>query len=499
MKSNNNNNEKTCSKEEMLTDEEKIISSYKTTGSIRLTVEETGENKIRVKRVLITHKLWTSKRTEEIEEMRLAGMKTGEIAEKLKISVKTVQSYLPYTRGSYDEVPETEFATRSYNYRKRMRSAEKGRKGKSREEEKARSGEGGGLQGMRVNLTLSQGLPFYEAMGLGCGDEAFDISAMAACVAADMGMDAAEDTPLSTVYKVRFSLDITGAPKAVLKNCGKMERAIVRDCVLPGNMNLQTLHYVIQRMFNFMDAHRYEFRFPDNDFNSVTNGGSLDTFLSLCGDVFAFAGPGELPECEERIYEPSCSLRSWFKEQYTPPYDNTFAEKVKASERKAAYLFKNTEFSVSADKLIEKGIIASADIKNVSVGEFSGYIPYLGQLSSGAVLSSVFSCADNLTYIYDPDGDNWKIHISVRASASVPGEITPFCTYTDGLPVMERVGGPAGYARFLQEVKNLSDKDIDWKAAISKGKNAPGGKAGILARARDKGWTGKLTSAKNML
>ena len=106
----------------------RILSSYERTNSIKETAAELGKTVIRIRRELITEEKWTSRRTEEIKKKYQEGKKIGKIAEELGISPKTVQNYLPYKRGKYEESPETEEATRSYNYRKRMKATEKKQK-----------------------------------------------------------------------------------------------------------------------------------------------------------------------------------------------------------------------------------------------------------------------------------------------------------------------------------------------------------------------------------
>ena len=73
------------------------------THSIDETVEETGINEYKVRRALITLGLWESRRSSEIVALKDQGLTTEEIADKLCLSVKGVESYLPYTRGAYLE------------------------------------------------------------------------------------------------------------------------------------------------------------------------------------------------------------------------------------------------------------------------------------------------------------------------------------------------------------------------------------------------------------
>ena len=72
--------------------------------------------------LLATEGLWTSKRTEQIAELRAQGLSVDQIAEQLGKDVKTIQTFLPYSRGQYGR-SESSDATRSKEYRDRMHAA----------------------------------------------------------------------------------------------------------------------------------------------------------------------------------------------------------------------------------------------------------------------------------------------------------------------------------------------------------------------------------------
>ena len=101
-----------------------IVELYKEHGSINKVVELVGgsASKIKVQRVLITEGLWSSKTSREIGELFEKGKSPQEIADDLKISVKSVQSYLPYTKGAYFE-NETSDSKASREYKQRNRHA----------------------------------------------------------------------------------------------------------------------------------------------------------------------------------------------------------------------------------------------------------------------------------------------------------------------------------------------------------------------------------------
>ena len=101
---------------------EQIISERKDGKSIAEIAKKLHTTQVRVQRVLITEGLWTSKRTRQIAEMRMQGMTIPEIAELLGKDEKTIQTFLPYSRGLYGR-NETIESVKSKDYRDRMQAA----------------------------------------------------------------------------------------------------------------------------------------------------------------------------------------------------------------------------------------------------------------------------------------------------------------------------------------------------------------------------------------
>ena len=79
-----------------------IIKEYQFTGSIIDIAEKLGISCTKVRRVLITEGLWSSRTSEEIGKLAKEGYSSGQISARLHITIKNVQAYLPYTRGMLD-------------------------------------------------------------------------------------------------------------------------------------------------------------------------------------------------------------------------------------------------------------------------------------------------------------------------------------------------------------------------------------------------------------
>ena len=99
-----------------------IIKEYQFTGSIIDIAEKLGISCTKVRRVLITEGLWSSRTSVEIGKLAKEGYSSGQIAARLHITIKNVQAYLPYTRGMYGHNLSGE-AIRSRNYRNRIQQA----------------------------------------------------------------------------------------------------------------------------------------------------------------------------------------------------------------------------------------------------------------------------------------------------------------------------------------------------------------------------------------
>ena len=88
---------------------------------------------------------------------------------------------------------------------------------------------------------------------------------------------------VNKLYQLRFDLisnptfnhydDELGMNEAERKDflrLAKAEKGISRTAIVPGDMNLHALHYMIQKMFGWQNSHLHMFSLSENDFKSVT-------------------------------------------------------------------------------------------------------------------------------------------------------------------------------------------------------------------------------------
>ena len=101
-----------------------IVESYRQTNSIIKTMEELHLSEVKVRRVLITEGMWSSETSKKIGSLKETGMSTAEIAEKLCMSVKNVQAYMPYENGAYGEETKNAYDSRRSRDKARWKIAD---------------------------------------------------------------------------------------------------------------------------------------------------------------------------------------------------------------------------------------------------------------------------------------------------------------------------------------------------------------------------------------
>lgn len=101
----------------------KIIEYFGKTKSVKKTAAELGTSIVKVRRVLITEGLWSSATSRKILELHKQGLTTKEIAERLHYTEKNIQAFLPYSRGTYGQDNQSMHSLRSKEYRERNQQA----------------------------------------------------------------------------------------------------------------------------------------------------------------------------------------------------------------------------------------------------------------------------------------------------------------------------------------------------------------------------------------
>lgn len=84
-----------------MTTKQDVLACYEETGTMLGVSQKLGISPDTVRRVLISNGIFPSKRVKEMTRLRMMGLTDDEIATYLRVKIKTVKKYTPYSRGSY--------------------------------------------------------------------------------------------------------------------------------------------------------------------------------------------------------------------------------------------------------------------------------------------------------------------------------------------------------------------------------------------------------------
>ena len=422
---------------------EQIISERKDGKSIAEIAKKLHTTQVRVQRVLITEGLWTSKRTRQIAEMRMQGMSISEIAELLGKDEKTIQTFLPYSRGLYGR-NETIESVKSKDYRERMQAA-----ATNMVKEEAE------MQSLVVNRKQSV-LHDYSVHMKKSRDRALELQ---------------KDLFLSdkSVYRVKFELcegfyygassdmGLEEEEREELLKYAKAERGITREVLIPGDMNLHALHYMIQSLFGWQNSHLHHFSISQDAFAQMTEG-RFDKWTELCGKLFRF-GTDDMEDLYwDDDYEPGISVKSWLKSKYRAPYiQKAYADSLEGNLEGIADFQKKFP-DIPMDIMLE-------DLNNRVVFEED-----YNTLLEGLTLHELLPVFKELYYLYDY-GDDWCVHISMidKYDRKTNADLQPSVAGGWFVPdIMNEKDGLSKYRYFIDDGGNNIQKELE-KQAEEKG------------------------------
>lgn len=289
-----------------------IVSEYATCKSITKIAKNLGVSEERVRRTLITEGLWTSRSAKPIIKLYHEGKTVPEIAEILMISEKTVQSYVPYSRGMYGG-ERSDTAQRSGEYRERMRKAVEGMVGNNMvhtsEDEVS-----GIITKQRMDNKVHGGKDGKNPKETG-----------------DM-FDEGLSGESRYVYQLRFELTssfyygaddrygMTDEERGEFLKLAKAKKGICRTVLVPGEMSLHAMHYMILRLFGWQNEHLHRFSLSENTFKQLT-GEEIGRWLELCGVLLRFPTGDNTDLYWDDDYKPNQSVKTWLRSKYRKSYD----------------------------------------------------------------------------------------------------------------------------------------------------------------------------------
>lgn len=106
----------------------------------------------------------------------------------------------------------------------------------------------------------------------------------------------------------------------VLRTYGKVQygNSISRDILIPSDMPLYALHYMIQQAFGWENSHLHRFELPMKQFLNITDN-NAGKWASLVGVLFRSPWMDESDQFWADDYETG-SFKTWLRKKYTGPY-----------------------------------------------------------------------------------------------------------------------------------------------------------------------------------
>ena len=459
---------------------DEIIQAYQATNSILETAKIIGVSTVKVRKILITEGLWESDTSNKIGALLRQGYQTEEVAKILCMSVKNVQAYMPYERGTYGGTQISGDAIRSGNYRNRMKSAAGMQVVKREKIEKIIEGD---TQMKENNQNLN-------------------------------------------ILKLHLELDmeyVDEKEKELLKKHGYMKNSISRDILAPSDITLHALHYVILRAFGWQNGHLHNFSLPDHVFEELTDN-RFSAWAELAGVYFRFPTENFEDIYWDDDYEENQSFKSWLKKKYTGPYKyRGFSEHYLYNQEEVQGMFSRWE-EITDHELLERlpitslmytgqenSITEAKEHAKCQLSEF--YFKDIYEQYESAYFKSrkqrreflekyninVLPVTHLLNYSYDY-GDGWKVKITCDGVFSkdeieqgiieeVIEKHRPVCIAKDGIELVDDVGGIHGFCEMLETIYECDFYDEE---AVEE-------RESMLNWAQMMGWTGRRIGVKQTL
>lgn len=237
--------------------------------SIRAVASKFNLSRTKVRKILITLGTIESDITERALKLKKSGKSLGEIADELGCSISTVSTYLPYDTVIYNGEERSSAAIRHEKYRKRNKL----------------------VASKQINKNKNTRKEWKEIM----------------------------KNEEQKVIKLKLELNLDWADMDVLKKYGKVKEGITREVLVPANMNLHALHFIIQKSFGWQNCHLHNFSLPDNIYYDITKNSFLK-WADYCGVYFRFPSEDYEDIYWDDDYNENYSVKSWFRSKYSGRY-----------------------------------------------------------------------------------------------------------------------------------------------------------------------------------
>lgn len=238
-------------------------------GSIRSVAKDFNLSRTKVRKILVTLGVIKSELTEKALALKKYGMGIEEIADELGCSMATVSTYLPYDTVIYNGEEKSPGAIRHEKYRERNKYA--------------------------ADKQVQRNKNLREEWEEDMKKREFK------------------------VIKLGLELNINCADMEVLRKYGKVKEGITREILVPADINLHSLHYVIQMAFGWQNCHLHHFKLPETIFSQLTQN-SFIKWSDYCGIYFRFPKEDMEDLYWDDDYDESVSIKTWLRRKYTGLY-----------------------------------------------------------------------------------------------------------------------------------------------------------------------------------
>jgi len=134
-----------------------------------------------------------------------------------------------------------------------------------------------------------------------------------------------KERPIPYAIKLHLELDIEantlGENKIrTLVQYGKMTNNISRDIIVPGDITLHALHFVINKVFGWQNSHLHSFHPYADEYNQMTKSGKFTDWANLAGMYFRFPCEDFEDIYWDDDYQVGINAKNWMRQKYTGPY-----------------------------------------------------------------------------------------------------------------------------------------------------------------------------------
>jgi hypothetical protein len=315
------------------------------------------------------------------------------------------------------------------------------------------------------------------------------------------------ERPLPYAIKLHLELDIESAnldesEMSILKRYGSMRKGIYRDIIVPGDITLHALHYVINRAFGWQNNHVHSFIPYETDYKRMVRNGKLTEWNRLAGMYFRLPTSDYPDTYWDDDYNGSMAVKTWLRRKYTGPYfyGGTSEYYMYCQEGVKELLSRypaideledKVDFAGGFNELIERLPIFDLLLTQGVEPDYDSWHfrndSTLKQCENDqpCLMPPTTPILTELCYRYDY-GDDWKVKIVATKMYATKEECVrtgyvifaleahrPVCVEAGGLPVCDDVGGIAGYCNML---KIIHGNDIEAKEAFKEKASAVGWK-----------------------